>query len=80
MTQIKLTLYKKNGKKVVYPLTDKIRRLLYRADLGNYEKMHIYASDGKGINHLGKSVVFYNDTYAYSPKEARDMITYFWEG
>lgn len=79
MKQVKLTLYKKNGKKVVYPFSDKIRRLRRRASLGNFEKIHIYTSYGRQLNHAGKSVIFYNDAYT-TPKEARSILDYFWEG
>jgi hypothetical protein len=79
MKQVKLTLYKKNGKKVYYPFSSKIRRLRSRADLGNYEKMHIYVSYGKQLDINNKMSVFYNDAYV-SPKEARTMLDYFWEG
>lgn len=79
MRQIKLTLYKKNGKKVYYNLTDKIRRVSHRLSLSNYVKAHLYVTDGKKLNHEGKMVVFYNEAYV-TPNNAREMLYYFWEG
>ena len=79
MPQVKMTLYKKNGKKVHYPFTDKIKRLRYRASLGNFEKMHLYVSYGKQLDINNKMTVFYNDAYVI-PENALSTLLYFWEG